>query len=128
MKPQDPQPKSQEPTPEPVPAQEPVPKAGPTPTLPPTTQQPKAQAQAAPEPTPGKPTDLPPKPKPPKPLPQSLCLQFGGTPSLSSNPNPRPHLPPRPNRKLNWATQIRILGKPSQIQSLLKSNPQPRSC
>ncbi len=31
MKPQDPQPKSQEPTPEPVPAQEPVPKAGPYP-------------------------------------------------------------------------------------------------
>ncbi|XP_051769293.1 synapsin-2b [Ctenopharyngodon idella] len=92
VKPQEPQPKSQEPTPEPVPAQEPVPKAGPAPTLPPTTQQPKPQAQAAPEPTPGKPTELPPKPLPPKPLPPKPVppVRRNSKPQIQ----PKPQTPP----------------------------------
>ncbi|XP_056323742.1 synapsin-2b [Danio aesculapii] len=92
VKPQEPQAKSQEPTPEPVPAQEPVPKAGPTPTLPPTTQQPKPQAQATPEPTPGKPTDLPPKPQPPKPLPPKPVppVRRNSKPQIQ----PKPQTPP----------------------------------
>ncbi|NP_001314700.1 synapsin-2b [Danio rerio] len=92
VKPQEPQPKSQEPTPEPIPAQEPVPKAGPTPTLPPTTQQPKPQTQAAPEPTPGKPTDLPPKPQPPKPLPPKPVppVRRNSKPQIQ----PKPQTPP----------------------------------
>ncbi|KAK7128273.1 hypothetical protein R3I93_020772 [Phoxinus phoxinus] len=92
VKPQEPQPKSQEPTPEPVPAQEPVPKPGPTPTLPPTTQQPKPQAQAAPEPTPGKPTELPPKPLPPKPLPPKPVppVRRNSKPQIQ----PKPQTPP----------------------------------
>ncbi|XP_059384891.1 synapsin-2-like [Carassius carassius] len=102
VKPQEPQPMSQEPTPEPVPAQEPVPKAGPTPTLPPTMQQPKPQAQAAPEPTPGKPKELPPKPQPPKPLPPKPVppVRRNSKPQIQPKPQTPPPTKAQPKAQL----------------------------
>ncbi|XP_073682100.1 synapsin-2b [Garra rufa] len=100
VKPQEPQPKSQEPTPEPVPVQEPVPKAGPTPTVQPTTQQPKPQAQATPEPTPGKPSELPPKPQPPKPLPPK--------PVPPVRRNSKPQIQPKPQTPPPTKAQPRV--------------------
>uniref|UniRef100_A0A8C1KVC8 Synapsin-1 n=1 Tax=Cyprinus carpio TaxID=7962 RepID=A0A8C1KVC8_CYPCA len=107
VKPQEPQPKSQEPTPEPVPAQEPVPKAGPTPTLPPTTQQPKPQAQATPEPTPGKPTELPPKRHPPKPLPPKPVppVRRNSKPQIQPKPQTPPPTKAQPKAQLGERDQ-----------------------
>ncbi|KAI2659538.1 Synapsin-2 [Labeo rohita] len=107
VKPQEPQPKTQEPTPEPVPAQEPVPKAGPTPTVPPTTQQPKPQAQAAPEPTPGKPTELPPKPQPPKPLPPKPVppVRRNSKPQIQPKPQTPPPTKAQPRAQLGDTDQ-----------------------
>ncbi|XP_051528236.1 synapsin-2b [Myxocyprinus asiaticus] len=92
VKPQEPQPKCQEPPPEPVPAQEPAAKANPPPTFPPTNQQPKAQAQAVPKLTPGKPTELPLKPQLPKPLPPKPVppVRRNSKPQIQ----PKPQTPP----------------------------------
>ncbi|XP_026076523.1 synapsin-2 isoform X2 [Carassius auratus] len=108
VKPHEPQPKSQEPTPEPVPAQEPVPKAGPTPTLPPTMHQPKPQAQAAPEPTPGKPKELPPKPQPPKPLPPKPVppVRRNSKPQIQPKPQTPPPTKAQPKAQLGDRDQI----------------------
>ncbi|KAL1265199.1 hypothetical protein QQF64_003226, partial [Cirrhinus molitorella] len=113
VKPQEPQPKSQEPTSEPVPAQEPVPKAGPTPTVPPTTQQPKPQAQATPEPTPGKPSELPPKPQPPKPLPPKPVppIRRNSKPQIQPKPQTPPPTKAQPRVQLGDTDQ-----NPGQIQ------------
>uniref|UniRef100_A0A8C1KW37 Synapsin-2 n=1 Tax=Cyprinus carpio TaxID=7962 RepID=A0A8C1KW37_CYPCA len=99
--------RSQEPTPEPVPAQEPVPKAGPTPTLPPTTQQPKPQAQATPEPTPGKPTELPPKRHPPKPLPPKPVppVRRNSKPQIQPKPQTPPPTKAQPKAQLGERDQ-----------------------
>ncbi|XP_042589465.1 synapsin-2-like [Cyprinus carpio] len=133
VKPQDPQPKSQEPTPEPVPAQQPVPKAGPTPTQPSTTHQPKAQAQAAPEPTPGKPTELPPKPQPPKPLPPKPVppVRRNSKPQIQPKPQTPPPTKAQPKAQLGDTDQN--LGQtqpdpvPAQEQSPAKGPGKPPS-
>ncbi|XP_048029260.1 synapsin-2b [Megalobrama amblycephala] len=117
VKPQEPQPKSQEPTPEPVPAQEPVPKAGPAPTLPPTTQQPKPQAQAAPEPTPGKPTELPPKPLPPKPLPPKPVppVRRNSKPQIQPKPQTPPPIKAHPKAQPSDADQSPGQSQPDPV-------------
>ncbi|XP_077058726.1 synapsin-2b [Siphateles boraxobius] len=119
VKPQEPQPKSQEPTPEPVPAQEPVPKPGPTPTLPPTTQQPKPQAQAAPEPTPGKLTELPPKPLPPKPLPPKPVppVRRNSKPQIQPKPQTPPPIKaiPKPADPSPGQTQLDLEQSPAKV-------------
>uniref|UniRef100_A0A8C2BUE6 Synapsin-1 n=1 Tax=Cyprinus carpio TaxID=7962 RepID=A0A8C2BUE6_CYPCA len=133
VKPQDPQPKTQEPTPEPVPAQQPVPKAGPTPTQPSTTHQPKAQAQAAPEPTPGKPTELPPKPQPPKPLPPKPVppVRRNSKPQIQPKPQTPPPTKAQPKAQLGDTDQN--LGQtqpdpvPAQEQSPAKGPGKPPS-
>ncbi|XP_026096528.1 synapsin-2-like [Carassius auratus] len=133
VKPQDPQPKSQEPTPETVPAQESVPKAGPTPTLPPTTHQPKPQAQAAPEPTPGKPTELPRKPHPPKPLPPKPVppVRRNSRPQIQPKPQTPPPTKAQPKAQLGDTDQN--LGQtqpdpiPAQEQSPAKCPVKPPS-
>uniref|UniRef100_A0A8C1D7H7 Synapsin-1 n=2 Tax=Cyprinus carpio TaxID=7962 RepID=A0A8C1D7H7_CYPCA len=123
----------QEPTPEPVPAQQPVPKAGPTPTQPSTTHQPKAQAQAAPEPTPGKPTELPPKPQPPKPLPPKPVppVRRNSKPQIQPKPQTPPPTKAQPKAQLGDTDQN--LGQtqpdpvPAQEQSPAKGPGKPPS-
>ncbi|KAI7795344.1 synapsin II, partial [Triplophysa rosa] len=133
VKPQEPQPKGQEPLPEPVPAQEPVPKAGPTPTLPPTTQQPKPQAQAAPEPTPGKPTELPPKPQPPKPLPPKPVppVRRNSKPHIQPKPQTPPPTKAHPKSQFDDTDQnpgqIQAVPIPAQEQSPAKVPSKPQS-
>uniref|UniRef100_A0A9J8DKV3 Synapsin-2 n=1 Tax=Cyprinus carpio carpio TaxID=630221 RepID=A0A9J8DKV3_CYPCA len=85
----------------------PVPKAGPTPTLPPTTQQPKPQAQATPEPTPGKPTELPPKRHPPKPLPPKPVppVRRNSKPQIQPKPQTPPPTKAQPKAQLGERDQ-----------------------
>ncbi|XP_067287058.1 synapsin-2b isoform X2 [Pseudorasbora parva] len=125
VKPQEPQPKSQEATPEPVPAQEPEPKAGITPTLPPTTQQPKPQAQAAPEPTPGKPTDLPPKPLPPKPLPPKPVppVRRNSRPQIQPKPQTPPPTKAHPKVQLSEADQSPGQTQPDPVPAQSPAKP-----
>ncbi|XP_065121992.1 synapsin-2b [Paramisgurnus dabryanus] len=129
VKPQEPQSKSQEPPPEPVPAQEPVPKAGPSPTLPPTTQQPKPQPQAEPEPTPGKPTDLPPKPQPPKPLPPKPPIRRNSKPQIQPKPQTPPPTKAHPKPQLDDTDpgQIQADSVPAQEQTPAKPPVKPPS-
>ncbi|XP_056590973.1 synapsin-2b isoform X1 [Triplophysa dalaica] len=133
VKPQEPQPKGQEPPSEPVPAQEPVPKAGPTPTLPPTTQQPKSQAQAEPETTPGKPTELPQKPQPPKPLPPKPVppVRRNSKPHIQQKPQTPPPTKARPKSQFDDTDrnpgQTQAVPVPAQDQSPAKVPLKPQS-
>uniref|UniRef100_A0A9J7ZCT9 Synapsin-1 n=2 Tax=Cyprinus carpio TaxID=7962 RepID=A0A9J7ZCT9_CYPCA len=112
---------------------QPVPKAGPTPTQPSTTHQPKAQAQAAPEPTPGKPTELPPKPQPPKPLPPKPVppVRRNSKPQIQPKPQTPPPTKAQPKAQLGDTDQN--LGQtqpdpvPAQEQSPAKGPGKPPS-